>query len=462
MDFFGREQELSEIKSAFESEGFEAVLLYGRRRVGKTELIRHSLNSADGSLVITCECKRASAAVNLRHLSSKVSAALSFPSDYVFPSFDALLESVFELAKRSKVVFVIDEFSFLLKEDPVVDSSLSIAIDTHRHSANLKLVLSGSYVDLMEGLVDADSPLYGRFTRIIRLSPFDYHTSACFYPDYAPADKALMYAVFGGMPYFNSLIDPRRPALNNILDLVVRKDSILEHEINEMLLNETNKIAGLNDIIELVGGGVVKYGDIVARMTQDKQARPTYALARLQGMGILRKVEPINAKGNRKRTFYAFDDNLVHFYYRYVFRYIAERNIMTTGDFFSEFVEHDLRSAYLPMKFEEIAAEGLARLSRLHRIAPPVYEVGTYSFDDAKAKLNRQFDVVTRDRNGYTSYECKFTDAPVGQRVVEEEERQVRNLDIEFYRLGFISKSGFSDSVDPQKYILLTLGDLYA
>ena len=467
MDFLGRQQELAELAAALGSDSFEAVLIYGRRRVGKTELIRQAIANwkerNQHALVISCECKRANALVNLRHLSARISTALGLPADYVFPTFDALLEAVFAKAvEGSKIILVIDEFSFLLKEDPSIDSSLSIAIDAYRHNASLKLVLSGSYVDLMEQLVDADSPLFGRFSHIIKLTPFDYYTASLFYPDYSPADKALMYATFGGVPYFNSLADPHRPALDNILDLVIRKDSILEHEISEMLLNETNKISGLNVIIELIGTGVTKYSDIVERTSQDKRARPAYALSRLQDMGILRKVEPINAKGNRKRTFYAFGDNLVHFYYRYVFRYLAERNAMTKEDFFAEFVERDLSATYLPQKFEEIAAEGVARLSRLHRVKPLVYEVGTYSFDDSKAKVNRQFDVVTRDAEGYTSYECKYTNAPIDASVIAEEERQVRGLDIEFYRLGFISKTGFANDVDRHRYVLLSLDDLYA
>ena len=463
MRFFGRDDELGELSRAIAGASFDATLVFGRRRVGKTELIRKALaNAADAeALVISCECKRTSALANLAYLSSRVSPALGLPADYAFPSFDALLEAVFAAARDRKIVFVIDEFSFYLKEDPSIDSSLAIAIDAHRHESSLKIILSGSYVDLMTHLIDADSPLYGRFTHIIKLAPFDYHTAAMFYPGYCPVDKAFMYAVFGGVPYFNSLIDPDARALDNVLNLVIRKDSILEHEVSEMLLGETNKIEGLNAVIELVGGGVTKYSDIVARLSTEP-ARPAYALARLQDMGILRKVGPINAKGNKKRTFYAFGDNLVHFYYRYVFRYIAERNTMTPADFYDEFVRDDMASVYLPEKFEGIAAEGIARLSRLHRIEPPVFEVGTYSFDDAKAKVNRQFDVVTRDRMGYTAYECKFTDTPVDRRVIEEEEAQVSGLDIDFYRLGFVSKSGFAAHVDAEQYVLVTLEDLYA
>lgn len=461
MDFFGREQEMAELVSAFDGPSFEAILLYGRRRVGKTELIRKALSTVDDALIISCECKRASATVNLAHLSSRVSRALGYPADYVFASFDALFEAVLSESYGRKVIFVVDEFSFLLKENPVVNSSLSIAIDAHRHGSSLKLVLSGGYVDLMMGLVDADSPLYGRFTHIVKLLPFDYHTTSMFYPGYSPADKVLMYATFGGVPYFNSLVDPAKSAQQNILDLVIRKDSILEHEVSEMILGETNKVEGFNTVIELVGEGVVKYNDIVSRLSQDKVASPAYVLSRLQDMGILHKVEPINARGNRKRTRYAFADNLVHFYYRYVFRYLAERNAMTPQDFFDEFVSDDLRSVYLPLKFEELCAEALARLSRLHRIDPVIYEVGTYFFDDSKTRTNRQFDVVTRDRVGYTAYECKFTNAAVGSTVIEEEIAQAQGLDLDFYRLGFISKSGFADGVDGRRHVLLTLDDLY-
>ena len=172
-------------------------------------------------------------------------------------------------------------------------------------------------------------------------------------------------------------------------------------------------------------------------------------------------MEPINSKGNRKRTFYSIGDNLLHFYYRYVFRHVAERNIMDAADFFDEFVKKDLAETYLPKKFEELAAEAIARLSRLHRITPPVHEIGTYWFDDARTKTNRQFDVVTKDRDGYTAYECKFTNQPVGKRTIAEEEAQIAGLDIDFYRLGFVSKRGFADDVDAGRHVLLTLEDLY-
>ena len=124
-------------------------------------------------------------------------------------------------------------------------------------------------------------------------------------------------------------------------------------------------------------------------------------------------------------------------------------------------IEEDLKRNYLPKKFESISREFLIRANRAHKIEPLIYEIGTYSFDDAKKKINRQFDVVTRDKNGYISYECKYTDKHVTKETINEEELQTRYSNLEVYKLGFISKSGFADDIDKAKYNLFSLSDFY-
>ena len=94
-------------------------------------------------------------------------------------------------------------------------------------------------------------------------------------------------------------------------------------------------------------------------------------------------------------------------------------------------------------------------------INPIILKIGTYSFNDFKNKTNREFDVVTLDKNGYISYECKFTNSKINNKIVVEEEQQTKNLNITFYKLGFISKNGFSDDVDAEKYSCISLSDFY-
>ncbi len=96
-----------------------------------------------------------------------------------------------------------------------------------------------------------------------------------------------------------------------------------------------------------------------------------------------------------------------------------------------------------------------------NKMNPVVLDIGSYSFDDAKNKINREFDVVTLDNNGYISYECKYTNELISNKIIKEEEMQIKSLDINFYKLGFISKNGFKSDVDKSKYNCFTLDDFY-
>ena len=136
-------------------------------------------------------------------------------------------------------------------------------------------------------------------------------------------------------------------------------------------------------------------------------------------------------------------------------------SILAADDFYSEIIEADLKEKYLPKKFESVSREFLIRANKAHKIFPLIYEIGTYSYDDAKRKINRQFDVVTRDKNGYISYECKYTDKLIGNAVIAEEEYQIISSGLNVYKLGFISKNGFADGMDRDKYNLFCLKDFY-
>ena len=131
-------------------------------------------------------------------------------------------------------------------------------------------------------------------------------------------------------------------------------------------------------------------------------------------------------------------------------------------EFYNEFVKERLISRYLPLSFEKVTREYLIRANRKHLIDPVIYEVGTYSYNDPKKKVNRQFDVVTRDRNGYIAYEGKYTAAPVSAAVYHEEEYQIRESGISVYALGFVSKSGFEPDMKDLSDHLITLNDMYA
>lgn len=458
--FIGREKEVKELKEAYASDCFEAVLIYGRRRIGKSEIIKESLKDEKGC-VIHFECSRTSLDDNLKELTKLTMEHLNLP-DIRFPSFYAYLSFVFQRAREQKIILVIDEFSFLLENNLAIESDLARAIDLYKNDSKLKIVLCGSYVNLMEKMLEATSHCFGRFTHVLCIRPFNYYDSAKFYPNYTNEDKIIAYSVFGGVAYFNSLIDTAKSIFENIYDLIIRKDSILELELTYMILMETSKISNLNLLIKSIADGYNKYTDIASILKQNKNSRPEYLLKKLIDMDIIETIVPINDKKNRKKTFYQFKDNLMDFYYRFVFgsRYSFLRD--NPALFFEKTVKDNFFEKYLPAKFETISKEFLIRKNLLGEINPPFMDIGTYSFNDKTKKINRQFDLVTLDEKGYIAYECKYKTSPIDHRVVNEETRQTASLEnMAFYKLGFISKSGFTDDIDRAKYNCFSLSDFY-
>ena len=224
--------------------------------------------------------------------------------------------------------------------------------------------------------------------------------------------------------------------------------------IDEMILSETSKIELLNDLISIIGSGTTKYKDIVSKMNQYSNSRPDYLINKLIEMNILKKVTPINHRNNSERM--RFD-----FYYRHLFNSPYSINRRNKEFFFSNFIKEDLESNFIPHKFESISKEFPLKRSFSNKMDPIILNIGSYSYYDAKEKINREFDIVTLDKNGYISYECKCTNETIDNKVIQEEERQTNNLGVKFYKLGFISKRGFSSHVDQSKYNCFTLEDFF-
>ena len=459
--FFSRKKELAELREKLSGDQFESILIYGRRRVGKTALIREAAGTYHGCFLYY-ECKRSLFGDNLDGLNRLLRDGLGVR--FSFQNFRDILFHLAEQAQKQPILFVLDEFPFLMTEKPSVISDIRDLIDQISHQINLKLILSGSYVDMMKSLIEGNSETFGRFTSVLELKAFDYYDAASFYSGFTPEEKMLMYSVFGGVAFFNSLIEPDRTPTENIQRLILRPNSILQMEIEYSISSETNKIPMMNSVIEAIGAGNTKYADIKKRVMNQKNgdANIDYLLKKLTDLEIVEKKVPINDPDNRKKTFYVLADNLMRFYYQFIFPNKNMNSIMNTEDFYNEFVKEKLMNRYLPTCFEKVTREYLIRANRKHLIDPVIYEVGTYSYDDPKKKVNRQFDIVTRDRNGYVSYECKYTAAPVPAAVYREEEYQIRESGIPVYALGFASKSGFDPDMKDLSDHLITLDDMYA
>lgn len=457
MKFIGRDNEINQINSELTKNNQSNILIYGRRRIGKSYLINQVLNNYAG-IKIYYQCKKIDIKNTLKELSSIIKNELSISYQFHFDDFDMLLEFLFQNPK--KIVLCIDEYGYLHDSLKGIDSIIQQKIDKYRNNSNLKLVLLGSSLDIMKNLIEKENPLFGRFDLVINLKEQDYYESSLYYKSFSNEDKVMLYSAFGGEPYFNSKIDETKTALENIIDLLIKKDSIGELFVEEIIKSEVNKVSNSYDVLQIIALGVKKHEDIKNKAYVESTASLSQILNKLIKIDVVEKIVPINDENNKKKTLYNIKSNITKFYYKYIYKNLSARENMSTLVFYKTFIQEDFESKFIPSIFENITKQYLIRKNKKENIVNPFYQIGTYWYDDPKNKVNGQFDVVTKDKNGYIFFEVKYQTKPVNDEIVKEEINQLDKLKMNYYKLGFVSKNGFNLS-EKNNYILIELNDIF-
>lgn len=459
MKFYGRDQQQKKLHRLFGKEGLQVALIYGRRRVGKSELIKQCLRT-ENVPQLNYECKQTAELNNVESLSALIAERFQLPT-LGFGSMEALLEHLFRRAAEEPLILVLDEYPYLREAVTGMDSILQSLIDRYKDTSSLKLVLCGSYVEIMKSLLARENPLYGRVDLTIDLKPMDYYESAFFYLDFSAEDKVRLYSVFGGIPYFNRQIDPGLTVRENIQELISAPGSRLENEVSMYLKSEISKIANANEVFEALSRGFSKYSDLLSQSHVSSGPTLVDVLEKLIRMEVVEKQAPINDTENRRRSGYFIVDNLSLFYYRYIFRFLSQRNVLDEDTFFERYIREDFEAQYVPKVFEAICKQYLIRQNRAGKLEPAFDRIGKYYYDDPKTRTNGEFDIVTEDPLGYIFYEAKFRREPLSLAMIHEEMKQVQDTGLNCYKYGFISRSGFQ--CDPtDRMIFRTLDDLYS
>jgi len=456
--FIGRIEEINKLKEIYKKLDFNLALVYGRRRIGKSELIKQSLKG-EKSAVIYYECKQTNEKNNIDGFSELIGEQLDFPKPD-FSSFEKVLEYLFIYSKKKKIIVVLDEYSYLHKIIDGIDSILQSLIDKYKDISKLKLVICGSYLDIMKSILTNQNPLYGRIDLVLEIKPMDYYDSSKFYSNFSNEDKVKLYSVFGGIPYYNELIDSKKSVKENIINLISSLNSRLENEINYYLKNEMAKVGYANIVFETIAKGVCKFNDIFNASGIEKSSTFADVLEKLSSIELIEKEAPINDENNKKKANYYIKDNLSLFYYTYVYRYLSQRGIMSSEDFYNKYIKNDFENRYVPRIFERIFKQYLIRKNKVGEIDPPLEKVGKYYYNDIRKKKNGEFDVVALDENGYIFYETKYRNKPINKKIIDEEIRQVKDTGLNCYKYGFVSKSGF-DNINDEDLLLFALKDLY-
>ena len=447
--FIGREKELNELTKELKSwKRKTAVLIYGKRRVGKSTLIKEAAKSFKG-IVINHMCVTSTFEGNIELICQSISETVGLP-DIRFGTLSGVFDYLGSLDK--KVLLIIDEYPYLkqTKKKNEVDSYMQAVID--RLPENVKLILCGSYITIMKELLDEGNPLFGRFSLIQHIRDFDYFDAAKFYPQLSVRDKIAFYAVFGGSPYVLENLDTESTIKENIKHLLLPETSLIRSHIENIMLKEVQKTFDAR-ILEILGNGKRRYTEIRDKITNSETGLLDKQLKILLDMETIQKTEPINRRNDKKKQFYEIMDNLMRFYFTFIFGKAGTITRIGEEQYYSRNIDAVLEQ-FISRRLEGIALQYFHRATLLGEYTD-IDDFGSYWYDDPATKSNGEFDCVIRRGEQYDFYECKYFDRPMTLKECREEKEQLDSIKgITVSGTGFICTGGFDfNSTDDFKLI---------
>ena len=454
--FIGRNKEFEELQSELDNwNRRSAVLIYGKRRVGKTTLIQRAADSFQG-IVINHICVSSTFEGNLELIYKSVSDALGLPM-IRFESLFAMMAYLKTLDK--KILLIIDEYPYLkqTRKSKEVDSYMQVLID--RMPGNVKLILCGSYISMMKELLEEGNPLFGRFTLIQHIRDFDYYDAAIFYPELSVREKVSFYSVFGGCPYVLNNLDYQKGLRENIQKLLLPETGIIRSHIENIMLKEVQKTYDTR-ILESLGNGKQRYSEIRNALNISETGLLDKQLKILLDMETIQKTEPINRRNDKKKQFYEITDNLMRFYFTFIFGNAGKAARIGAEQYYRVNIEQYL-TQFISRRLEGLTLQYFHRMS-IAGMYPDVEDFGSYWYDDPVSKTNSEFDCVLKRSGGeYDFYECKFYDSPMTLQACLDEKEQLKQIrGIQVSGIGFICTGGFIFP-DPGEFKLIDGNMLY-
>lgn len=449
MKFIGRQTELSKLNAEYSRDsGF--VVIYGRRRVGKTTLIKEFLKNKTAFYFLATEELESQSMKRLAGVISRTTGNTLLQKAN-FTDWLDLLQTVADYKPDEKKVLVIDEFPYLVKTNPAFPSILQNAWDEVLCGKNVMLILSGSLIGMMRKHALAyDSPLYGRRTAQIRLMPLPF--TDIYAAQELSFDSAVQqYAVTGGVPKYLEFFEDGRDLEEQLKDAVLSKSGFLYEEPNFLLKSESMTAVNYFSIIKAIADGNHKLGKIAGALGQDTSALTPY-LYTLADLGFVEKRTPITEKNPEKsrKGLYFIADNFIRFWFRYVYPYKGELELDNIQIVLDE-LGKDFAEKFVAFSYEDICKDVFANLCRKGEIAFAPSRIGSYWLNDFDG--DTEIDVMAVDHQSKRIFvgECKYharpVDAPVYFTLKEKvaNSAEIRKTFPEYDVIyGVFSKSGFT------------------
>lgn len=439
--FVARTEELGKLADAMKQNN-HATLVYGKRRVGKTRLIKEALNAQEKT-AIYYECIKGTVKENVDAFVKVLLEERILPFSSSFDTFQDVFAFLNSLPRE--FVVIIDEYPYLstFVEPRKIDSYFQTIVDTRL--ANISLILSGSQISIMKNLLEENDALYGRFGLVIHLQELSYLDAAAFYPSKTVYEKIAFYSVFGGSPFVLQQLRDEETLEQNIIRTILTQSNPVHLYVSNILLSDTSNAVNAERILAALGNGKKKYSELESRLDMNKTGNLAKQLKSLSTMELICQRAPINKPRDAKKRYYEINDNLMRFNFAYVYPNKSALQMIGERTFFEQIVSPTLYTAFIPQRFEEQCRSFFSYRAQAGKL-PGITNIGTYYYDDPARRRNGEFDVALAFGDEVEIYEAKYYKSPLTLDEIHREAGQVREIDaLRVVRLGFIAVNGFTE-----------------
>lgn len=446
--FIGRKREIALLDQLWQQPQATMLILYGRRRVGKTRLITHWVkNSQKRALYWVAE--PSSAADQLRSFSQAIynfeHTGEAAPQNFTYASWQQAFEQVAQLAERERFALFIDEFTYVLAITPSIAGTLQNLWDHQLKQRNLFLTICGSHLGMMQRQILAyQAPLYGRATQQIHLQPLTFGTTADFFPNYRPDERVALYAIFGGIPAYWERINPHQSISYNIKQQLLTPNNLMQFEPRLLLQDFIQDPHNYVSILSAIANGDRTQKQISTR-TGLPQGHVSKYVGVLRDSGFVHRRVPVTAKESSRLGRYHIIDPYLRFYYRFLASRQAQLALGESDLALAEIQRH-LIDFIGTHTWEEICREWTLRAGVRQLIGVTPDQVGSAWTKTA------QVDVVGINSMEKTLVlgECKWGSKQTGRQVLQALADKTadivpKNGRWHVHYLGF-SRHGWSDA----------------
>lgn len=458
--FYNRETELKRLNERHRENKAQLLIVYGRRRVGKTELLKQFARDRD---FIYFLADLSSDQDQLHEFSERIRLFTDDKSlvENPFSNWNALFAYLRNLASKQRLIIIIDEYQYLQSSNRAISSIIQKAWDEGLKDTSIFLVLCGSYISFMEHeLLAYKSPLYGRRTAQFFIEPMNFYEASAFFGRYSMLDKIRAYGILGGIPAYLLQFDPARSIEKNIESAFLYKDAFLYNETRFLLMEELREPKNYFSILKTIAFGATRINEIVQKSGLDRGVVVKY-LDVLQNLRIVHREVPVTDSNPEKsrKGIYQIQDHYFQFWFRFI---MPNQSFIEEGK--QDFVLQQRITPFFDQfsgpVFEQVCVDYLKRIDTREKLPFQFDKIGRYWQGET------EIDIVAfeMNRNQALLAECKWSTKPVGINILDDlvKKSAVIQNEMNFNQVYYaiFSRSGFTDALKKIKRPDLMLFDL--